>query len=94
MTKQILAFLFCFIRELNPYSPLTFSLPSERELKPFTPPYLHPPPPLRHDYVMARTFHDRTAQTQITRQVRRGRRRAVGASGSAAGKAAFRLLSF
>ena len=22
MTKQILAFLFCFIRELNPYSPL------------------------------------------------------------------------
>jgi hypothetical protein len=28
MTKQILAFLFCFIRELNPYSPLTFSLTS------------------------------------------------------------------
>ena len=23
MTKQILAFLFCFTRELNPYSPLT-----------------------------------------------------------------------
>ena len=26
MTKQILVFLFCFIRELNPYSPLTLSL--------------------------------------------------------------------
>jgi hypothetical protein len=26
MTKQILAFLFCFKRELNPYSPLTLAL--------------------------------------------------------------------
>jgi hypothetical protein len=26
MTKQILAFFFCFIRELTLYSPLTFSL--------------------------------------------------------------------
>ena len=26
MTKQILAFLFCFTRELNLYTPLTFSL--------------------------------------------------------------------
>ncbi len=26
MTKQILAFLFCFTRELNPYSPLTLTL--------------------------------------------------------------------
>ena len=26
MTKQIFAFLFCFTRELNPYTPLTFSL--------------------------------------------------------------------
>jgi hypothetical protein len=26
MTKQILAFFICFIRELNPHSPLTFSL--------------------------------------------------------------------
>ena len=26
MTKQILAFLFCFIRELTLYSPLTLSL--------------------------------------------------------------------
>ena len=26
MTKQILAFLFCFTRELNPYTPLTLSL--------------------------------------------------------------------
>ena len=42
MTKQILAFLFCFTRELNPHSPLTLSLtlrpyltpsPSARELK-------------------------------------------------------------
>jgi hypothetical protein len=30
MTKQILAFLFCFIRELNPHCPLTFSLTSAR----------------------------------------------------------------
>jgi hypothetical protein len=32
MTKQILAFLFCFIRELTP---LTLSLTSARELKPY-----------------------------------------------------------
>jgi len=30
MTKQILAFIFCFIRELNQYTPLTFSLTSAR----------------------------------------------------------------
>ena len=39
MTKQILAFLFCFIRELTLYSPLTLSLTSARELKPYTPPF-------------------------------------------------------
>ena len=37
MTKQILAFLFCFKRELNPYSPLTYSLTSA-----------HKPPLLPH----------------------------------------------
>ena len=37
MTKQILAFLFCFTRELNLYPPLTLSLPSARELKTYTP---------------------------------------------------------
>ena len=52
MTKQILAFLFCFKRELNPYSPLlphlrpysplTYSLTSAHELKPLLPPYIHP----------------------------------------------------
>ncbi len=44
MTKQILAFLFCFIRELTLYSPLPLSLTSARELKPIPPPYPHPPP--------------------------------------------------
>ena len=38
MTKQIYPFLFCFIRELTLYSPLTYTLTSARELKPFTPP--------------------------------------------------------
>ena len=38
MTKQILPFLFCFIRELNLYSPLTLTL------RPPIRPYLHPPP--------------------------------------------------
>ena len=38
MTKQILAFLFCFISELTLYSPLTYSLTSARELKPILPP--------------------------------------------------------
>ena len=42
MTKQILAFLFCFIRELNLYSPLTLTLTSAHELKPILPPYPHP----------------------------------------------------
>ena len=42
MTKQILAFLFCFIRELTLYSPLTYSLSSARELKPYTPPLPSP----------------------------------------------------
>ena len=37
MTKQILAFLFCFIRELTLYS-----LSSARELKPYTPPLPSP----------------------------------------------------
>ena len=41
MTKQILAFLFCFIKELNLYSPLTYFLTSARELKPFTPPFTY-----------------------------------------------------
>ena len=45
MTQQILAFFFCFIRELNLYSPLTFSLISARELKPFTLPLPSPSPP-------------------------------------------------
>jgi len=44
MTKQILAFLFCFTRELNLYTPLTYSLISARELKPYTPPLLLPAP--------------------------------------------------
>ena len=39
MTKQILAFLFCFIRELNPQSPLISILP---------PTYPPIPPPI-HD---------------------------------------------
>jgi hypothetical protein len=47
MTKQILAFLFCFIRELALYSPFTLSLTSARELKPYTPP-LHPSLHLSH----------------------------------------------
>jgi hypothetical protein len=47
MTKQILAFLFCFIRELTLYLPLTLSLTSARELKPYTPP-LHPSLHLSH----------------------------------------------
>ena len=38
MTKQILAFLFCFTRKLTPYSPLTYTLTSARELKPLLPP--------------------------------------------------------
>jgi hypothetical protein len=45
MTKQISAFLFCFKRELNPYSPLTSipnPSPSAGELKPFTPPLPSP----------------------------------------------------
>ncbi len=42
MTKQILAFLFCFTRELTLYSPLTYSLSSARELKPYTPPLPSP----------------------------------------------------
>jgi hypothetical protein len=37
-TAQFLPFIFCFIRELNLYPPLTYSLTSARELKPFTPP--------------------------------------------------------
>jgi hypothetical protein len=45
MTKQILAFLFCFIRELTLYSPLTNSLTSARELKPYTPLLPYPSPP-------------------------------------------------
>ena len=48
MTKQILAFLFCFTRELNPYSPLgarTQNPHPPRELKPFTPPLPSPSPP-------------------------------------------------
>jgi hypothetical protein len=31
----------------NPYSPLTYPLPSARELKPLLPPYPHPPPKAR-----------------------------------------------
>ena len=54
MTKQILAFLFCFTRELNPYSPLILPLRARtenphrpRELKPFTPPLPSPSPSAR-----------------------------------------------
>jgi hypothetical protein len=53
MTKQILAFLFCFIRELTLYSPLTYSLTSARELKPYTPPLPSP-----SAYLSARTSHN------------------------------------
>ena len=42
MTKQISAFLFCFIRELNLYSPLTYFLTSARELKPLPSRSAHP----------------------------------------------------
>ena len=45
MTKQILAFLFCFTRELNPYSPLgarTQNPHPPRELKPLPSPSAHP----------------------------------------------------
>ena len=42
MTKQILGFLFSFTRELNLYSPLTYTLTSARELKPYTPPLPSP----------------------------------------------------
>jgi hypothetical protein len=45
MTKQILAFLFCFTRELNPNSPLTFSHIPRANSNPILPPYLTPPPP-------------------------------------------------
>ncbi len=45
MTKQILAFLFCFIRELTLYSPLTLSLTPAREFKPYTPSLPYPSPP-------------------------------------------------
>ena len=45
MTKQILAFLFCFTRELNPYSPLTLSLPLRARTQTFTPPLPSPSPP-------------------------------------------------
>ena len=38
MTKQILAFLFCFKRELNPYSPLTLTLTLRPSLNPLLPP--------------------------------------------------------
>ncbi len=38
ITKQIFPFFFCFIRELNPYSPLTFSLIPRANSKPYTPP--------------------------------------------------------
>ncbi len=34
ITKQIFPFFFCFIRELNPYSPLTFSLIPRANSKP------------------------------------------------------------
>jgi hypothetical protein len=41
MTKQILAFLFCFIRELNIYTPLISILPPAYPPIPHTPP-AHP----------------------------------------------------
>jgi len=41
MTKQILAFLFCFTRELNLYTPLTLTLRSPIR------PYLTYRPPIR-----------------------------------------------
>ena len=42
MTKQIFAFFLCFIRELNLYSPLTFSLIPRANSNPILPPYLLP----------------------------------------------------
>ena len=42
MTKQIFAFFFCFIRELNLYSPLTLSLILRANSNPILPPYLIP----------------------------------------------------
>ena len=38
MTKQILAFLFCFKRELNLYSPLTLTFTLRARTQTFTPP--------------------------------------------------------
>jgi hypothetical protein len=48
MTKQILAFLFYFIRELNLYSPLTYSLTLHARTQTFTPP-LPTPSPSTHE---------------------------------------------
>ena len=61
MTKQILAFLFCFTRELNLYSPLTLTLPSARELKPLLPPYRPPIRPYLHPPPMASRFEQKNS---------------------------------
>jgi hypothetical protein len=45
MTKQISAFFFCFIRELNPLLPPYLLPHSAREIKPFTPPLPSLSPP-------------------------------------------------
>ena len=46
MTKQIFALFFRFIRELDLYSPLTFSLILRANSNPILPPYCYllPPP--------------------------------------------------
>ena len=53
-TAQFFPFFFCFTRELNPYSPLTYTLTSARELKPFTPPL---PSPSAHPSAHTFTLH-------------------------------------
>jgi hypothetical protein len=45
MTKQILAFFFLLHKRAKPAPPLTLSLTSARELKPYTPPLPYPSPP-------------------------------------------------
>jgi hypothetical protein len=61
MTKQILAFVFCFTRELNLYCPLTFSL--RPPIHPYLTETLYPPlipiPPATHRQVVKR-FKEKT----------------------------------
>ena len=66
MTKQILAFLFCFTRELNPYTSLTFSLcpPIHPFLRPPNRPPLPPKKSLRQKHGAACTARMQPARSQ------------------------------